>query len=532
MKNLIRSFLILILGCCFIINSTEQASGQLPRSTPEQEGISSKGIIDFVNAIDTGKTEIHSFMFIRHGKVVAEGWWNPYGPDYKHIMYSASKTFTATAIGLAVSENRLKLTDKVVSFFPASLPDTISDYMKSMTVKDLLMMATGIPAEPRIGQNDEWVRSFLSMSPSAKPGTVFKYFNTATFMLSAIIQQVTGESLFSYLQPRIFKPLDIKGIDWDLNPQGINLGLMGLRLKTEDMAKFGQLLIQKGNWNGKQLIPEEWVKEATSFKIISEGGAANIPAEMNDWVQGYCYQMWRGRNNSVRLDGMAGQFVILLPDKDAIVVLTANAANTQRELDLVWNYLYTAIKDTKPLPSDQNANNELRKKLASLSIKTAVVPSKDSPFQAKVSGKSVTFVENNFGVQGLGFKFNNDICELSIKRENVTYSIKAGKDSWVRSNTLLTSLLSAPRPASKSIDANYSIQHPVIRPAGYYTWTDNNTLDFTVRFIEETLGSEGVIIKFSEENGIINVNLTRKGGRGPVPGQGAPVGLTGRISSN
>jgi hypothetical protein len=301
------------------------------------------------------------------------------------------------------------------------------------------------------------------------------------------------------------------------------------------MAKFGQLLIQKGNWNGKQLIPEEWVKEATSFKIKSEGGAANISAEMNDWVQGYCYQMWRGRNNSVRLDGMAGQFVILLPDKDAIVVLTANAANTQKELDLVWNYLLPAIKDNKPLTSDQNAASELGKKLASLSIKTTAVPSHDSPFQAKVSGKFVAFSENNFGIQGIGFRFINNICELSVKRENVPYTIKAGKDSWLRSNTLLTSILSAPRPALKSIDANYSILHPVIRPAGYYTWTDGNTLDFTVRFVEETLGSEGVIIKFSEDAGSINVSLTRKGGRGPVPGQGtqaAPLVLTGKIISN
>ncbi len=301
--------------------------------------------------------------------------------------------------------------------------------------------------------------------------------------------------------------------------------MIGLRLRTEDMAKFGQLLIQKGNWNGKQLIPEEWVKEATSFKIKSEGGAANTPPELNDWVQGYCYQMWRGRNNSVRLDGMAGQFVILLPDKDAVVVLTANAANTQKELDLVWNYLYTAIKDNKPLPPDQNTNNELRKKLVSLSIKPAAVQSQSSPFQTKISGKNVTFVENNFGIQAIGFRFFNDLCELSIKRENVTYTIKAGKDSWLHSNTGLTSLLSAPRPASKSIDANYSILRPVIRPAGYYTWTDNNTLDFTVRFVEESLGSEGVIIKLSEEEGGIGVNLTRKGARGPLPGQGliAPV---------
>lgn len=533
MKKLYSSFLTLIFVFCLILNLSGQTTWHLPQSTPEEQGITAKGIIDFINAIDTGKTEIHSFMFIRHGKIVAEGWWNPYGPDLKHLMYSASKTFTATGIGLAVAENRLKLTDKVVSFFPASLPDTISDNMKSMTVKDLLTMSTGIPAEPRIGQSDEWVRAFLSMSPAVKPGTVFKYYNTATFMLSAIVQQVTGETLFDYLQPRIFKPLEIKGVDWDLNPQGINLGLMGLRLRTEDMGKFGQLLLQKGNWNGKQLVPEAWISEATSFKIKSEGGDAKTLPELNDWVQGYCYQMWRGRNNSVRLDGMAGQFVILLPDKDAIVVLTANASNTQKELDLVWNYLYPAIKENKQLAPDPNANAELKKKLASLSIKPSVVTSVSSTFPARISGKNVVFAENAFGIQGLGFKFNNDVFELLIKRDNVTYSIKAGKDSWRLSNSGLTSLLAAPRSgSSKSIDASYKILQPVIRPAAAYTWTDNNTLELTARFVEESLGSEAIILKFSEEGGSISVNMTRKGSRLPAGPQSSPVVLTGIIRGN
>jgi len=536
MKTYIRSILVLLMSICLIINLSGQTSGTLPRDTPESVGITSKGIIDFLNAIDTGKTEIHSFMFIRHGKVVAEGWWNPYGPDLKHIMYSASKTFAATGIGIAVAENKLRLTDKVVSFFPSSLPDTLSEFMKMMTVKDLLTMSTGQDAEPRRGQNDDWIKSFFAKAPVNKPGTVFKYNNTASFMLSAIVQQVTGETLFDYLQPRIFKPLGMRGIDWDMNPQGINLGMIGLRLRTEDMGKFGQLLLQKGNWNGKQLISEEWIREATSFKIKSVGGNDKTPPELNDWVQGYCYQMWRGRNNSVRLDGMAGQFVILMPDKDAIVVLTANAANTQKELDLVWNYLFPAIKDNKPLASDPDANAELKKKLTSLSIKPTAVASVSSTIPAKVSGKNVVFAENNYGIQGVGFKFNNDICEFSIKRENVTYSIKAGRDAWKLSNTGLTSLFSPPRAgSSKSIDANYRILQPVIRPAATYTWTDNNTLELSVRFVEESLGSEVAIIKFSEEGGNITVNLTRKGGRGQGMGPGAqatPVVLTGIIANN
>ena len=232
---------------------------------------------------------------------------------------------------------------------------------------------------------------------------------------------------------------------------------------------------------------------------------------------------------------MAGQFVILLPDKDAIVVLTANAANTQKELDLVWNYLFPSIKDNKPLASDPNSNAELRRKLASLTIKPDAVTSVSSTFQAKVSGKNVVFPENNYGIQGVGFKFISDACELSIKRDNVNYTIKAGNDAWKLSSSGLTSLLSAPRPASKSIDANYKILKPVIKPAATYAWTDNNTLELTARFVEESLGSESIIFRFSEEGGNISVSLSRKGGRGPAMGQGAQAAsavLTGRIVSN
>ncbi len=278
-------------------------------------------------------------------------------------MFSASKTFTATAIGLAVTENRLKISDKVISFFPYSQPDSISDFMQELTVQNLLTMSVGQEPEPRImGLDGDWINFFLKTAPVHKPGTVFMYNNTATFMLSAIVQQVTGQTVFDYLQTRIFRPLAIRGIDWDLSPQGINLGMIGLRLKTEDMAKFGQLLLQNGVWRGKQIISKEWVKEATSFKIQTGIPAGKDSAMKSDWGQGYCYQMWRGRNNTVRLDGMGGQFVVLIPDKDAIVVLTANAKNTQDELNLVHNYLIPAIKSEKPLPENPELISTLRKK--------------------------------------------------------------------------------------------------------------------------------------------------------------------------
>jgi CubicO group peptidase (beta-lactamase class C family) len=526
MKNFCRILLILILNSWVLLSLSGQTSGKLPRSNPEMEGISSKGIIDFLNAIDTGKIELHSFIFMRHGKIVSEGWWNPYGPDLKHLMYSASKTFAATGIGLAVAENKLKLTDKVVSFFPASLPDTLSEFMSILTVKDLLTMSTGQDAEPRRGQNDDWVRSFLAKAPVNKPGTVFKYNNTASFMLSAIVQQVTGVTLFDYLQPRVFKPLEMRGIDWDLNPQGINLGMIGLRLRTEDMAKFGQLLLQQGSWNGKQLLPKEWVKEATAFKIKSQGGNEKIPVEINDWYQGYCYQMWRGRNNSVRLDGMAGQFVILMPDKDAIVILTANASSTQKELDLVWTYLFPAIKSNNPLPANPELNTELKKMQTTLSLRPAGKDVTKSTFESQVSGKEFELEKNSYNIQSVTFRFNNGGCNFVFTRDNISSAINIGTGYWKYTNTNLTSLLSPPRPvASKSIDASYKIQQPVVKVASLYVWTDNNTLEITSRFVEDNLGSETIACKFSEVDGTINVSIESKGGR---PSGGMPGGMSGR----
>lgn len=533
-KMIFASLLTLLLCLLPSCESTENCT-DLVRATPESQGVSSAGITDFMNGVDTSGVELHSFMFIRHGKVIAEGWWEPYGAGSKHIMYSASKTFTATAIGLAVSEKRLKLDDKVVSFFPASVPDTLHEYMKAMTVKDLLMMATGQDAEPRRGQNDDWIRAFLLKDPVDEPGTVFRYNNTATFMLSAIVQQVTGETLYDYLRPRIFLPLGMKGIDWDLSPQGINLGMIGLRLHTEDMAKFGQLLLQNGSWNGRQLIAEEWVAEATTKHIDSHGGNEKMAPETNDWVQGYCYQMWRCRNNGIRLDGLAGQFVLILPDYDAVIALTANARNTQKELDLVWSYLLPAIKNNGAIEEDPANFKAMTDKAASLYINPSPGKSSESPVAARISGKSIEMQESLSGIKELVLNFENDHCLITFTRESGSQSIKAGVNYWGHAETSLTSLLSAPRtPSPKSRDANYNILQPVIRVAASCCWTDDKTLEITARFVEESIGSESVILRFEEKAGIISVTIERKSPGSGVTGGMGPQGsvpLKGTVKS-
>lgn len=512
MKKIHLAVLIFLICSGFQLNLSGQNPDKLPRSIPELEGVSSAGIIDFLNAIDTGRQEIHSFMFLRHGKVISEGWWEPYGPEYKHLLYSASKTFTATAIGLAVSEGRLRLTDKVISFFPYSLPDTIGTNMRQLSVHDLLTMSVGQdPAGMGAGSDEDWITAFLKNEPVHKPGTLFLYNNMATFMLSAIVQQVTGQTLFDYLKPRIFDPLSIHGADWDKNPQGINLGLMGLRLRTEDLAKFGQLLLQNGKWNNKQIIPAEWVKEATSFKIESKGGSERLSKDKNDWTQGYCFQMWRGRNNSVRLDGMAGQFVILFPDMDAIVIFTANARNTQEELNLVHNYLIPAIKSSKTMPSDAVSYSELQKKQSALMLKPQISPVAESDLLKKISGKEFIISENDYQIESVYFGFNNNTCNFGVKRNNQISVIKAGRGDWKITNSKSASILAPARNVqSKSIDANYSVLQPSVKVGSSYCWTDSKTLEITSRFVEESLGAQTIECRFSEINGSIGVTIGPK----------------------
>lgn len=322
----------------------------LPRSTPKAEKVNEKGIAAFVNAINKAKLDLHSFMVVRNGKVVAEQWMGDNAPNKPHIMNSVSKTFTATAIGFAVSEGRLKVTDKVISFFPDKLPSQVSDNLKDMEIRHLLTMNTGHEDEPnrRIRQEDDWIKLFLEAPVDHKPGTYYVYNSMATYMLSAIIQKVTGEKLIDYLYPRLFRPLGIVGATWQDSPQGINVGGWGLYIKTEDMAKLGLLFLQKGNWNGKQLLPESWIDEASSYQV------ASLPAgvkpdklkgnpKTNDWVQGYGYQMWRCRHNAYRADGANGQFIIVIPDKNAVIVATAHINDMQAELNLIWKHLLQAM---------------------------------------------------------------------------------------------------------------------------------------------------------------------------------------------
>jgi len=455
------------------------AGSKLPRSMPEAEGVSSSGILAFLDAVAQSKHELHSFMMVRHGRVVAEGWWMPYAPQFNHTMYSLSKSFTSTAVGFAVAEGRLTVNDKVVSFFPNDLPETVSDNLAALRVKDLLTMSVGNEKEPTrtIAPEENWVKAFLAQPITHPPGSTFMYNSAATYMCSAIVQQITGQKVIDYLKPRLFEPLGIEGMTWETCPRGINTGGWGLSIQTEGLAKFGQLYLQKGAWQGRQLLPAEWVREATTFKIQQPTPAnPKRPNERSDWVQGYCYQFWRCRHNAFRGDGAFGQFTIVMPDQDAVIVMTGESNNLQGELDLVWEHLLPAMKET-PLPADRPLQTRLQQTLSSLAL-TMPKGQSSSPLANRVSDKVFTLESNELGLQTASFTFRKDACVLTFRDVEREYPIVCGIERWQRGETTL------PGTPPRLIAGGAAKSGTRSKIATSGAWKDENTFELMLRYYE------------------------------------------------
>ncbi len=337
-------------------------ANSLLRVTPEDVGIASLGIKGFLDAAAREGIELHSLMLLRHGRVAAEGWWAPYAPEYPHMLYSLSKSFTSTAAGLAIAEGYFQLDDPVLEHFSDCAPKRPDENLKAMRVRDLLCMGTGHETEPGPSTGRNWEKAFLSHPVVHRPGNHFLYNSMATFMVSSLIQRKTGVGLAEYLGPRLFKPLGIEEPLWEENGDGIACGGWGLNLKTEDIARFGQMLLQEGAWRGEQLVPRSWVRLMTAWQIDNSRGGEK------DWAQGYGFQFWRCRNDLYRGDGMWGQFCVVMPKQDAVLAVTSGTHNLQGVLDCAFEHIVPAISSLDSLPPDPVASTGLAQRLAGLAI--------------------------------------------------------------------------------------------------------------------------------------------------------------------
>ena len=396
------------------------ADDVLPRSTPSNQGVSSSAITGFLDAVEAAvDLELHSVMVLRHGHVVAEGWWAPYGPDEPHLLYSLSKSFTATAAGLAAAEGLLSFEEPVVSYFPELADAATDERSRRMLVRHLAAMASGHVEDTfeRIMQldRDEPVRAFLGLPPEREPGSVFCYNNGATYVLGAIVQRVTGQTLLGYLRPRLLDPLGIGPGYWRQHPAGRELGFSGLHLRTEDLARFGQLYLDDGVWRGERLLPQGWVADASALHTPN-------PAEPNpDWQQGYGYQLWRSRHG-YRGDGAYGQFCLVLPEQDVVVVTTAQTENMQELIDAVWDHLLPGVGTPTP-----EQDGPLAQRLAGLSLPPEGGGLLGSALPEAATTVDVTAVEDD----------PDGGWQVTVAERGAELVIGCGDGRWVRTEVVL-----------------------------------------------------------------------------------------------
>lgn len=397
----------------------------LPRCTPEAQGLSSQAILSWLDALAAAQLELHSFILLRAGQVLAEGWWAPYSPERPHLLNSLSKSFTSVAVGYLVTDGKVSLDDRLVDLFADALPEQVSDFLAAMRVRDLLTMRTGHAADTTgavvTAPDGDWVRAFLAQPVTFAPGTHFVYNTAATFILSALVQRLTGITLLEFLRPRLLEPLGIGQAHWEVGPRGIQVGGWGLHLTTEDIARFGQCLLQQGRWEGEQVIPEAWVQEATRAHVPPGQDAAT-----NDWANGYGYQFWMCRHGAYRGDGAFGQFCVVMPQQQAVLAITAYVSEMQAILNQVWAHLLPAF-GAEALPEDPAAQSALQERCAAL---TLALPEFTGAWNAAPRDETFTFAPNSMQLQQMRLVTRPDDCTLHLKVGQAEQVIHCGLKGW------------------------------------------------------------------------------------------------------
>lgn len=433
----------------------------LRSSAPAAQGVDASGVLAFLDALDAAPDiEPHSLMILRHERLVASGWWAPYTPERPHLLYSISKSFTATAAGIAAGEGLIRLDDPVISYFPEFEADITDPRSRAMLVRHVASMASGHESdalfEARDRDHEDLVRGFLLIPPPRDPGTVFAYNQPATLTLAAIVQRASGQSLIEYLRPRLLDPLGIGEVAWLRDRKGRELGFSGLHATTDALARLGLLYLRGGVWEGERLLPEWWVAEATRPQIPN----ADVMAG-EDWQRGYGFKFWMSRHG-YRGDGAYGQFCVVLPEQDAVVATTADTRNMQALLNLVWEHLLPAFRPA-PLPGAEEADAALAERLAGLALPPAT--GEGAPPEAAGAWSTAAFTPDG-GVCGHLPK----LTEIGLTRD---------ADGWALTLTEDGHPLRLPLG-----DTDWTVTERPVPTAVSGGWTDADTLVVDVAFLE------------------------------------------------
>jgi CubicO group peptidase (beta-lactamase class C family) len=371
-----------------------------PASSPESVGIPSRAILNFLNRIDDERVNMHGFLLVRHNQIASEGYWAPWSADRKHRMYSISKSFVSLAVGMMIDEGKLSLDDRVADHFPDKTPDDLHPWIAESTVRDLLTMSTAHTRTTYTRNDPDWVWTFFNKPPSHPPGTIFSYDTSATVVLNAIVERLAGMPFLDYMRPRF---LDRIGFSEDAfcirTPEGISWGGSGVICKLRDLAKVALACLDGGKWGEHQVLPADYVQEATS-KQIDNALRGNV---------GYGYQIWRDPENGFSFRGMGSQYAICFPDQAFAFTCISDTqgAPSGSVIPLVMREeIFPDLSDA-PLPEDPDAQSELADKIEGLAI-LPIPGSKDSRATSEVDGVWYTLEENPMGITRTRLTFSGD----------------------------------------------------------------------------------------------------------------------------
>ncbi len=399
-------------------------SATLPRTLPSEVGYDPRRIEAFYSALAESGQELHSFSILKDGAVIAEETWYPYRAEDVHILNSLSKSFTSTAVGFAIDEGHLNLDDPIIKFFPNDLPDVVSENLAKVKVRHLLSMSVGHSEDStgRFGsvEDGNWSRAFLDCSVEYEPGTHFVYNSGATYMLAVIVEQLTGERLLNYLNPRLFEPIGIEKATWDHCPRGYTVGGWGMSITIDAIVRFGWLYLQQGMWEAKRVLPKGWVSLATS-KQVENGTDPN-----NDWNCGYGFQFWRCQHGNYRADGAFGQFCVVVPGENMVIAATGCVENLQLVLNLFWDHLVLPGEpmlgkaDSFDLPGPKGERT--------------------SPLESEIDGKCYQVLTEAEEIRS--FTLSGGVISISFSSREEQLSL--GLNHWARGETQLWSQQTVP----------------------------------------------------------------------------------------
>lgn len=462
-------------------------------ASPEKCGISSEAIKEYIDRLENSNLSTHDIIIARGNNILFEKYWEPFGPDDTHRMYSVSKSFISLAVGFAIQDGLVSLDDKMIDRFPKELEDVDSGFLRNQTVRDMLMMSTAMAGWTNwfTADIDDRVNFYFhNITAYKRPGKTFLYDSTGSFVLDALVERVTGMPFMDYLRVKLFDKIGVsKSAHCLKSPGGHSWGDSAVLCTPRDLLLVARFVLNGGRWNGEQILNEEYIKEATSNLIDTDLMGVDAYNRF-----GYGYLIWRTYDNSFFFNGMANQFAICVPDKDIVFIYNADNQGHDEAKEIVIRSFFELIA-RKAVDGELPENKEAEKALVVPLKLMAAKGKSDSSFKSIINDKKYVFEPNPMGIKELSLHFDEVSGEMRYVNEQGSKVLRFG---------VLENVVDPAFPQegySKDVGGKRTTGH-FYRYAASAAWTREDTVHIKVQIIDDYFGRLDIRLQFFDDGSI------------------------------